>query len=190
MNISMINRIVSEALWVDWCFWFAMVLLVTALNVSPSLAQSKDTTAKAVSPQVFKDWKLQCEAETKRCYIFQRTDVQETGQRVLNVVIGNLGPDGKQVLHFTVPLGIYIPAGIAMKIDEDEQMTIPVHTCMPAGCEGMLNLEAKTLAALESAKGVNIAFLDAVTRNQITVGVSVSGFRDAYTALRRALSLQ
>lgn len=167
-----------------------IALLIVVIHAMPALAQSKDAAPKAAPPQKFQDWQLKCEAETKRCYTFQRTDLQTTGQQVLNVVLGNIGPEGKHVVHFTVPLSIYIPPGIALKIDEGEQINVPVHTCTPNGCEAMLDLDVGLLAALESAKASNVAFLDAATRKQITIGVSMAGFKEAYAALRRELSFQ
>jgi len=172
--------------------WLAAAVLAVVAHSIPAWAQSGDTSAKPNpnTPQAFKDWLFKCEAEPKRCFAFQHTSLQETGQRLLGVVVGNLGPEGKQILHLTVPLGIYIPPGVAMKIDQGQQITVPVFTCTPTGCEAMLDLEAPLLSDLERAKAMNVAFLDAVTRRQITVTVSLAGFHAAYASVRRALSLK
>lgn len=191
MNIIRFKRVISGTLHMNrHAVWLTVAVLLVAVHSMPAWAQSKDAEAKAAPAQVFQDWKLQCEAKAKRCYIFQRTDLQTSGQQVLNVVVGNLGPDGTHIMHFTVPLGIYIPPGIAMKIDDGDQINVPVHTCTPNGCEAILSLESKVLSTLESAKTTNVAFLDAVTRQQLTIGVSMAGFSDAYAALRLALAFQ
>lgn len=166
-----------------------LALIAAFSYASPSLAQTSG--ADTVDPaQVFRDWRLQCERDSKRCFIYQRTDLQKTGQQVLGVVVGNLGPKGEHIIHLTIPLGIYIPPGVALKIDDGEQISLSVHTCSPKGCEAMINMEQSLLSALQKGKAANIAFLDAVTRRQITVGVSLMGFGDAYAALRRRLSLR
>lgn len=136
-------------------------------------------------PQTFQDWVLTCEAETKPCYVSQSATLKETGQRVFRVVVGYLGAEGKPILHMSVPLGIYIPAGVALKIDEGAQLKTEVQTCTPGGCEAMLNLDAALIESLESAKASQAAFLDAVTRRQVTIVVSMAGFKEAYAALKQ-----
>ncbi len=170
---------------------YSFVALAQSADAVPQPSQVEvDQDWQPDPVQTFQDWQLKCEAEKKRCYIFQNTNLQETGQKVLGVVVGNLGPDGKYILHLVVPLGIYIPPGVAIKINLGDQIDIPVHTCTPVGCEATLDLKPELVFALESSTTVNVAFLDAVTRRQITVGVSMAGFRQANAALRRALSLQ
>ncbi len=170
--------------------WGIVLALIVALPSTPSLAQTTAPAGKQPPFETFQDWRLQCDAGKKRCFIFQNTNLEKTGQQILAVVVGNLGPEGKHILHLTVPLGIYLPPGVAIRIDEGKQIDIPVLTCTPKGCEAVLNMEVPLWSALEKGKAANVAFLDAVTRRQITVAVSLSGFTDAYTALRRALSLQ
>lgn len=135
--------------------------------------------------QTFENWRLSCEVDKPPCYISQSTTLKETGQRILRVLAGNLGPEGRPVLHLSVPLGIYIPLGVALRVDEGPQLKAEVHTCTPDSCEAMLPLDAELLAALESGEITQVAFLDAVTRRQITVAVPMAGFSQAYTALQQ-----
>lgn len=135
--------------------------------------------------QVFNNWQLACEASRVTCYVSQNTSLTETGQRVLRAVAGNLGPEEQPVLHLTVPLGIYIPLGVALRVDAGPQRKAEVHTCTSDGCEAVLPLDAELLAALTGGQLTQVAFLDAVTRRQITVAVPMAGFAQAYTALQQ-----
>jgi invasion protein IalB len=98
---------------------------------------------------------------------------------------GDLGPERQPVLHLTVPLGIYIPLGVALRVDAGPQRKAEIHTCTTDGCEAMIPLDAELLAALTGGQLTQVAFLDAVTRRQITVAMPMTGFAQAYTALQR-----
>lgn len=135
--------------------------------------------------QTFGAWKLACDAGAVSCYVEQNTSLTDTGQRVLRVMAGDLGPERRPVLHLTVPLGIYIPLGVALRVDAGLQRKAEVHTCTSDGCEAMLPLDAELLAALTGGQLTQVAFLDAVTRRQITVAVPMAGFAQAYTGLQQ-----
>lgn len=147
---------------------------------------SRPAEAQAPSPkQTFESWLLSCEDGRPPCYISQSIQLKETGQRILRVVTGHLGPEGRPILHLTVPLGIYLPLGVALRVDEGPQRKAEVQTCTADGCEATLLLDTELLTALTEGKLTQVAFLDAVTRRQITVAVPMAGFRQAYTALQQ-----
>lgn len=147
---------------------------------------SLPAAAQAPSPkQTFESWLLSCEDGRPPCYISQSIQLTETGQRILRVVTGHLGPEGRPILHLTVPLGIYLPLGVALRVDEGPQRKAEVQTCTADGCEATLLLDTELLASLTEGKLMQVAFLDAVTRRQITVAVPMAGFRQAHTALQQ-----
>ena len=147
---------------------------------------SRPAEAQAPSPkQTFESWLLACEGGRPLCYISQSIQLTETGQRILRVAAGNLGPEGQPILHLTVPLGIHLPLGVALRVDEGPQHKAEVQTCTADGCEATLLLDTELLAALNDGKLTQVAFLDAVTRRQITVAVPMAGFRQAHTALQQ-----
>lgn len=147
---------------------------------------SRPAEAQAPSPkQTFESWLLACEGGRPFCYISQSIELTETRQRILRVVAGNLGPEGQPILHLTVPLGIHLPLGVALRVDEGPQHKAEVQTCTADGCEATLLLDTELLAALNDGKLTQVAFLDAVTRRQITVAVPMAGFRQAHTALQQ-----
>ena len=141
--------------------------------------------AQPAASEVFQDWLLTCGAVGKSCYVSQSANLKETGQRVLRVAVGYLDAENQPLLHLLVPLGIYIPAGVALKVDEVRQLKAEVRTCTASGCEAMLQLDNSLSESLEGAKICQVAFLDALTRQQIVIVVSMAGFKEAYGALKR-----
>lgn len=165
-----------------------LIYVLSSLILALASQFPRPAAAQAPSPsptQTFESWRLSCEGGKPPCFISQSIQLTDTGQRILRVMAGNLGPEERPVLHLTVPLGIYIPLGVALRVDDDPQRKAEVHTCTADGCEALLLLDPELLAALAGGKLTQVAFLDAVTRRQITVAVPLAGFGLAYTALQR-----
>lgn len=142
--------------------------------------------AQSATDTAFQDWMLKCEGQgraAQKCYVFQTLQLQQTGQRVLTVVVGNLGPNGARIAHFTAPLGIHLPAGVTLKIDDGEPFAATVETCAADGCKFTIPLDDPFLRSLQRGRVLRVGFLDSVTRRQITVAVSLVGFADAFAAL-------
>lgn len=180
------------------------IMLCAAIAALCLLASTSWAAPEKPAPQfesqTFNDWKLDCEAQDKqtkkadtavqdkRCFIFQNVHLQDSDQRILGVIVGNLGEKGQSILHVTVPLGVFIPAKVALKIGDGEQFQAGVQTCTVLGCEVVFELDEFVIGALLDAELTSVAFLDAVTRRQITVGLSMTGFKTAYHALKKTLA--
>lgn len=156
--------------------WLSRLAMLPAFFLSVAVAQEN-------VDRTFQNWMFRCEKPAQRCYVFQNVHLEATGQKVIGVVAGALGPNGERILHFTVPLGIHLPVGVVLKIDDAAQFTAPVETCIATGCELAIPLDDPRLKTLLEALVVRVGFLDAVTRRQITVAISMQGFKDAYAAM-------
>jgi invasion protein IalB len=159
-----------------------LLLTLGLITLPPALAQSP-----AASPgTVFNDWRLACGGPGLRddqCYIMQTLTATDTQQRVLAVVAGNLGPEAKPILYFTLPLGIYLPAGIAFNVDGGEEFRATITVCLADGCKAMIEMDNKLRDLLNTGKQVKLAFLDAASRQQVLLEVSLLGFASGFAAL-------
>ncbi len=143
--------------------------------------KNKETTNKK-----FQDWIYQCGGEglnDDQCYIMQNIFIQESDLRLLSVAVGYLGPDDSPWLFFTLPLGVYLPAGMVFNIDGADENKLPIRICLPDGCKSSIGLDKKLLNALKKGNKVKVAFLDGNSQKQITVEVSLTGFSRGFAAL-------
>jgi len=143
--------------------------------------KNKETTNKQ-----FQDWIYQCGGEglnDDQCYIMQNIFIQESDLRLLSVAVGYLGPDDSPWLFFTLPLGVYLPAGMVFNIDGGDENKLPIRICLPDGCKSSIGLDEKLLNALKKGNKAKVAFLDGNSQKQITVEVSLAGFSRGFAAL-------
>lgn len=114
------------------------ILVVAALivaGVNIAAAQSSPKTTKK-----YGDWALSCRQLNadgpERCVLFQDILWQTGGKRILNVSVARSAKDQSFVAAITTPLGILLPAGLTLHIDEKELVRFPLRFCNINGCRG------------------------------------------------------
>ena len=146
-----------------------------------------DARAQAQDGQVFQDWTVRCDenpgnAAAGGCYILQNVVNKETQQPVMQFAIGRLKSDGSPVAVITVPLGIRLPPGVAMQIDQQAPERMPVERCLPEGCKIQFRLSPEQIAAFKAGAGGQLTFQD-VTGRSVPIPFSLKGFTAAIGAL-------
>ncbi|HRH79477.1 MAG TPA: invasion associated locus B family protein [Thiobacillaceae bacterium] len=139
----------------------------------------------------FKDWGTRCEAlpegKGQLCHIYQTVSVKDkdkpNDQPLLNVAV--LYPPGKDtpLALFTVPLGVLLPAGMGLQVDEGETTRFGYELCMPQGCRGGLELKPEVIEALKRGKQAKVIVVDA-KRRAAAIPVSLQGFTAAFDSLK------
>ncbi len=129
---------------------------------------------------------INCEDETGKaesCVAFQNIVITESRQQLLTVVAGYLGPKGEPWVVLTLPLGIFLPPGVVLKVDEGQQYDAPIKICTAKGCDAGIPLDDELLWLMKAGLVARVAFMDGTARNQITVPVSLAGFSAAFRTL-------
>ena len=160
---------------------FASVFALVAFHVAtPSAAAPTDG-------QQFKDWVAACPevegAGEVRCFIFQNLAVRESNQPVLSIRIGYVRGSEQPAALMTVPLGVFLPVGMEIRVDESEPTRIAYQVCNQGGCIAALPMDDARIAAFKAGQKANISFQDG-RRQPVTVPVSLSGFTAGFASLR------
>lgn len=135
----------------------------------------------------FQDWRLRCEREKdedpERCFIMQIAKTEKGKREVLRIGVRYPEPDKPAMVFLTLPLGVYLPTGLLLQIDDGETLRIPVEICLPNGCHTRMALEKALLQKLKAGQQAKLAFRDS-RQQQINVPVSLAGFTAAFAALQ------
>lgn len=159
--------------------------LFLPLLLSAVLLATAGPAGAAESGKKFQDWGVQCEtpegADKETCFIFQNLVMKDSGQRVLQVMVGHLQND-KPAAVLTLPLGISLVQGVSVQVDDGDKKRIPVQRCQKNGCIAGLLLDDDLLAAFKGGKKAQVTFYDGRQR-PVSVPVSLSGFTAGYQSL-------
>ncbi len=163
--------------------FFATVTALVALGfTAPSFA-----TPTATDGQQFKDWVASCPkvegSDEVRCFIFQNLSIRESNQPVLSIRVGIVRGTEQPAALLTVPLGVFLPVGMEVRVDAGEPTRVAYQVCNQGGCIAALPLDEARIKAFKSGQKANVKFEDG-RRQPVTVPVSLSGFTAGFEALR------
>lgn len=161
---------------------FAAATLVATGFSAPSLAQQKE-----VETATHGQWTVRCLEGTDDCRITQ-VGKNDKGQDALLVSIqrisGTKTKDGTEIpaaLQVQAPLGVLIPYGVRLKIDEGETAPLGITRCLPIGCISGAPMTAEAVSLMKKGTLANFAY---VLQNETVIKISLSGFTKAYESLK------
>ncbi len=145
--------------------------------------------AEAEKSKSFKDWGYKCEkpqgADKEICFIFQRISSKENDKRIADATIAYLPKIEKPVMVITLPLGVFLPAGIQIKVDEaEESARAPFIQCIQDGCQTRLQMDDKMITKMKGGKKLIVAFLTP-QQKQLAFPISLNGFTAAIGSLKK-----
>lgn len=134
------------------------------------------------------DWVYQCQALSANeniCGLVQTVIDNKTKRQVVGIAVRYAGKGDKRRLGLfvTVPLGIYLGAGIGGKIDTSDQFKFNLQSCNQRGCQGATVIEGPMLADLKKGKRLIVGFKARADSQTIAVPVSLKGFTNGLQAI-------
>jgi len=110
--------------------------------------------------------------------------LKEGNRHLLRLEMGYV-PDKKDqlVAIITVPLGIALPPGVLLKIDEGKELRLPVEHCIPQGCRILFPVDQDLLGILKAGKQATVTVQN-MSHQPVGIPVSLSGFTAAFNSLR------
>lgn len=166
-------------------------LKISRLTVLLALLSCVTVHAQPVDGDAFGNWLVSCEPDSENgrqgCFIVQNLVLREGGQRVLQVAIGFVAGTPDPIALISLPLGISLPPGTTMQIDEGESKRIAIERCEPNGCRAGIKLSAEVIKNLISGEQLLITFYDA-KREPIDVPLSLKGIEEGLAAISKAKS--
>jgi invasion protein IalB len=144
------------------------------------------TSAFAVVTDRHGAWETRCEtppgAATQQCAIVQSV-VDEDRPNITLVVIALKTADRKsRLLRVIAPLGVLLPTGLGLKLDQDDFGRMSFVRCLPNGCVAEVAIDDKLLEKLESAKSATFVIFQ-TPEEGIGVPASLDGFKEGFEQL-------
>ncbi|MGB0630281.1 MAG: invasion associated locus B family protein [Alphaproteobacteria bacterium] len=163
------------------------IILVAAALIAAAAATANAQTASPTDRK-FGDWAVACrqlkEDAPQRCVLFQNIILRQSGKRVLNVSIARPAPDKPYVAAVTAPLGILLPAGLTLQVDEKELVRFQLRLCNVNGCQGQFPVSDDIRQVFSDGKNGRVIFRQPNGR-PLRVESSLNGFRDGFAELEK-----
>jgi invasion protein IalB len=161
--------------------------LLIACIASQALLLGASSQAAPQTGQKFRDWTARCEtrkdSKQQTCFVFQNLLLKKENKRLLHVAVGYLVSKDQPVAFFTLPLGVSLPGGVSVTVDDGKPVRVRYERCDASGCLAPLALTEALVKSLKGGRWARVAFFDA-TRREVSVPVSLLGFTSGLNSLK------
>lgn len=162
-----------------------LVALSFAWALQPTQAQSQSAQQGKVR-STHGPWSVLCDtppgAKLEQCVMMQNVVADDRPDIGLSVIVLKTADNKARMLRVLTPLGILLPNGLGLYIDEANKGRAYFVRCFQDGCYAEVILEESLFEDLK--KGNNAVFIVFQTPEEgIGIPVDLSGFTDAFNAL-------
>ena len=142
--------------------------------------------AQGVVKNTFGDWQLRCEtpagAKAEQCAIVQNVAAEDRPNLTLLVIVLKTADGTSRLLRVAAPLGVLLPAGLGLKIDQTDVGRAGFVRCLATGCIAEVVLEDPLINQFK-AGGTATFIVFQTPEEGIGIPVSLCGFAQAFDSL-------
>jgi invasion protein IalB len=155
-------------------------------NPAPPAAAPADNAGAANTPPP-PGWAARCGSASRdaplECAIEQSAVLPRTGQLVILVNIRVPADTHTPSALIQLPLGLNLPGGAKMQVDDGATTDIQIQTCEARGCYAGTTIAPDLLAAMKSGKQLKISFQN-LNKESLTVPLPLADFAAAYDKIK------
>jgi len=132
------------------------------------------------------DWQIRCDtppgAQGEQCALIQNVTAEDRENVGLTVIVLHTADKDGRILRVLAPLGVLLPSGLGLTIDDEDVGRAGFVRCLPNGCVAEVMLDDELLGKLES--GSTATFIIFQTPEEgIGIPISLAGFTEGFTTL-------
>ena len=143
-------------------------------------------SAQGVVKSVHDDWQIRCEtppgAQSEQCALFQAVVAEDRANVGITVLVIKTADQKSRLIRIQAPLGVLLPAGLGLKIDDQDIGRTGFVRCLPRGCYAEVVMDDKLLGQLRSGTTATF-FIFQTPEEGIGFPVSLKGFGPGYDKL-------
>jgi invasion protein IalB len=150
------------------------------------LAAAAPASAQGVVKNTFGDWQLRCEtpagAQKEQCALVQNVAAEDRPNVTLLVIVLKTADGKSRLLRVVVPLGVLLPAGLGLKIDQTDVGRAGFVRCLTSGCVAEVVMEDNLIGQLKGGKTATFIVFQ-TPEEGIGIPVSLNGFGSGFDNL-------
>jgi len=162
-------------------FW-RIFAAIAALLAAPAVPAHAQGAVKAV----YGDWQIRCDtpagAQNEQCALIQSVVAEDRSNAGLTVIILKTADQKSKLMRVVAPLGVLLPSGLGLKLDDKDVGRAGFVRCLPNGCVAEIVMDDALLGQLRSAKTATFIIFE-TPEEGIGFPLSLKGLGDGYDKL-------
>lgn len=162
-----------------WQMLAAAIVLMLAAMPSPVAAQGAVRS-------VHGDWQIRCDtppgAKSEQCALIQSVTAEDRANAGLTVIVLKTADQKSRLMRVVAPLGVLLPSGLGLKLDQTDVGRAGFVRCLPNGCVAEIVMDDGLLQQLRNAKTATFIIFE-TPEEGIGFPLSLKGFSEGYEKL-------
>lgn len=164
---------------------FACAILLGGLFMA-QLAFSIAALAQGAVKSVHGDWQVRCDtppgAQGEQCALIQSVTAEDRPNVGLTVIVLKTADQKSRLMRVLGPLGVLLPSGLGLKIDQTDIGKAGFVRCLPNGCVAEVIMDENLMKQMRS--GQQATFIIFQTPEEgIGIPMSLKGFGEGFDKL-------
>jgi invasion protein IalB len=160
--------------------------LIPILLVAAILAPSSQVLAQGAVKSVHKDWQIRCDtppgAKSEQCALIQSVVAEDRANVGLTVIMLKTADQKSKLMRVVAPLGVLLPSGLGLKIDNADVGRAGFVRCLPNGCIAEVVMDDELIKKLRAGKTATFIIFQ-TPEEGIGFPMSLAGFGEGYDKL-------
>lgn len=158
--------------------------LFLALCLLPASASAQSASSRGerkIDEVVIGEWTKNCfktPDQKQLCRTFRNVTLQ-TGQQFFRIDIVQEQDQQTARVELNLPLGLFLPAGVTLAVDEFPEVRIPYITCLANLCRAADGLSQEFVTAMKSKQRLSVKAVD-INLLAVSLPLSLEGFAKVF----------
>src|SRR5450631_1474096 len=143
-------------------------------------------SAQGAVRSVHGDWQIRCDtppgAQSEQCALVQSVTAEDRPNVGLTVIVLKTADQKSRLLRVLAPLGVLLPSGLGLKIDNADIGRAGFVRCLPNGCVAEVIMDDELLKKLRAGKTATFIIFQSPEEG-IGFPMSMAGFGEGYDKL-------
>ena len=157
-----------------------------AVSAALLLAQTGLCHAQGAVRSVHQDWQIRCDtppgAQNEQCALIQSVTAEDRANIGLTVIVLKTADQKSRLMRVIAPLGVLLPSGLGLKIDQTDIGRAGFVRCLPNGCIAEVVMDDTLLGQLRTGKTATFIIFQ-TPEEGIGFPMSLGGFGEGFEKL-------
>jgi invasion protein IalB len=142
--------------------------------------------AQGAVRSVHGDWQIRCEtppgAQNEQCALFQSVVAEDRANVGITVLVLKTADQKSRLMRVQAPLGVLLPAGLGLKVDNQDVGRAGFVRCLPRGCYAEVVMDDTLVGKLRTGQTATF-FIFQTPEEGIGFPLGLKGFGEGYDKL-------
>jgi invasion protein IalB len=157
-----------------------------ALTFAAVIAAADPAAAQGAVRSVHADWQIRCDtppgAQSEQCALIQSVTAEDRANVGLTVIVLKTADAKSRLMRVVAPMGVLLPSGLGLKIDNADVGRAGFVRCLPNGCVAEVVMDENLIKQLRT--GTTATFIIFQTPEEgIGFPMSLKGFGEGFDKL-------